>query len=117
MSATSPVVELLTDAAQRIRALEAEARKALYEDGDQAKYRALMAEKCELLVELPDNAMALSGGSQADALRAQLASFAQRAGQALDLDSVFYQAALLYPDDYEDGQDNDLEAFIKTLRT
>ena len=38
--------------------------------------------------------------------------FARRAGMALSLESIFFMGALLYPEDYQDGDRNDLERFL-----
>ena len=48
-----------------------------------------------------------------DALLAGLEDFARRAGMALQLESIFFMGALLYPDDYEAGDPNDLERFLE----
>ena len=45
-----------------------------------------------------------------------LNSFAVRAAQAWELSSIFYMSALLYPEDYREGDLNDLELFIDRLR-
>jgi hypothetical protein len=114
--ASDAFVKLLETAARRIRQLEADARAALYEAKDEAAYRALLAEKCDLLMELPGQAAELLDRmDDSGPLRARLKSFARRAGQATDLDSVFYKAALLYPDDYKDGDPNELEIWLREL--
>ena len=48
-------------------------------------------------------------------LKNQIGAFSFSAGKALDLGSVFYMKALLYPEDYADGDNNDLENFIVQL--
>jgi hypothetical protein len=45
-----------------------------------------------------------------------LNDFARRAGQALELSSLFYLAALLYPEGHREGDKNDLEKFIRSLK-
>jgi len=49
---------------------------------------------------------------EAEEFLAGLADFARRAGQAMDLGSIFYMTALLYPEDYVAGEKNDLERFL-----
>ena len=51
----------------------------------------------------------------AQLLKNQTGAFSFSAGKALDLNSVFYMSALLYPEDYADGDTNDLENFIIQL--
>ncbi len=72
-----------------------------------------------LLMELTEMVAPFCDGMAKDA-RAEfetgLNSFAMRAAQALELSSIFYMAALLYPDDYKEGDRNDLELFIDRLR-
>jgi len=103
------------EAAQRIRALEAEALAALHEKNDPAAHRAGMTEKCLVLEALPEEAEAhLPDPATPDtaAFAAGLEDFAKRAGMALSLESIFFMGALLYPDDYQDGEPNDLERFL-----
>lgn len=102
-------------AARRIRRLEAEAGEALHGRGDVAGHRALMVEKCEALVDLPEAVEPLLAKTDSPAAREYLdglADFARRAGQALDLGSIFYMTALLYPEEYAEGDKNDLEEFL-----
>jgi hypothetical protein len=105
----------LREAAATIRSLEAAAAEAMYERGDEAGYRQHYQEKCELLMDMPERVAPFLTGLEPDLARkigAEAESYARRAGQALDMDSIFYMYALLYPDDYQDGQPNDLERFI-----
>lgn len=48
--------------------------------------------------------------------RLRLARFTASAENALALDSVFYMSALLFPDEYRDGEPNDLELFRDEIR-
>lgn len=112
-------LEAAREAAGRVRALEARAGEALHDRADTATHRALMAQKCEILAELPETVEPLLGespGPAAEEFLAGLADFARRAGQALDLGSIFYMTALLYPEDYVDGDKNDLERFPEDFR-
>ena len=108
--------EVVRDGAERIRELEASATKALHENGDAPGHRKLMTEKCLVLEALPEaveEALAGDDAAGAAALLAGLEDFARRAGMALQLESIFFMGALLYPDDYQDGDPNDLERFLE----
>jgi len=103
------------EAAQRIRALEAEALAALHEKNDPAAHRAGMTKKCLVLEALPEEAEA----RLPDPATPDTAAFAagwrispSGPACALSLESIFFMGALLYPDDYQDGQPNDLERFL-----
>ncbi len=101
--------------AATIRRLEAEASRALHEAGDTAAHREKLTAKCLLLEALPEETAGALAGSDADgvtAFAAGLEDFARRAGMALSLESIFFMGALLYPDDYQDGDPNDLERFL-----
>ncbi len=108
----------LNDTAAQIRRIEAEAQRLLLLKNDPRGYKAAMREKCFLLEELPG--LAAPELTDVDPglrgrIGAALAEFARKAGQALSLESVFYMYALLYPEDYQDGQPNDLERFIAEM--
>lgn len=114
---TNDAVGLLQQAARQVRDLEAEAQKVLQENNDVEAYTKCLTEKCLLLMDLPDAVAgaAFSDTEQEKIIKKTLAGMAKRAGQALDLDSRFYMWNLLYPDDYQPGQLNELELFIKEL--
>jgi len=104
-----------TRTARRVRALEAEALAALRERGDVAGHRAALTEKCRLLAALPDEAAAMLPDPAAPDVRAFVAGLedmASRADMAQSLESVFFMGALLYPEDYREGDPNDLERFL-----
>jgi hypothetical protein len=112
---TAKALKKILQAAQAIRNLEEKAHAALHGQGDQKAHRALMVEKCLILVDLPDDIAQIMTGQEPEAaeLNAGLADFRRRAGQALKLESIFYMSSLLYPDDYQPGQPNDLERFVE----
>ena len=113
--APAAALDVVREAAGRIREIEAEAGRLLHEAGDKAGYVQLMTEKCLVLEGLPDEADEALEGSAADgsgALLSGLEDFARRAALALQLESPFFMSALLYPEDYRDGDLNDLERFI-----
>jgi hypothetical protein len=82
-------------------------------------YRDGMRRKAELLAGLPKASSPVLRGLPEDARQAiqeGLWGFARNAGNALSLDSVFYMSALLYPEEYCEGEANDLELFLEELR-
>ncbi len=116
----SNAVSALENASERIRRIEEEARQALLIRDDPEKYRQKLREKTMLLMELSELVgpfcEAMSKDVRVD-LETGLNSFATRAAQALELSSIFYMSALLYPEGYREGDLNDLELFIDRLRT
>lgn len=116
---TLNVIQMLEGAAARIRDIEAQARKRLHQEQDQEGYAELMQEKAEILAGLAGLAEPLLQETDpmfSERVSARLSRFSQSASQALDLDSLFYMSALLYPEDYQEGAPNDLEAFIGRLK-
>lgn len=113
------LVQKLNDIAAQIRKLESEAAIALYENSDKNSYSEKLAKKAEILVELPTMCEELTKD-----LSPEILSFIQdilggisfSAGKALHLNSIFYMSALLYPEGYKDGDNNDLEDFIEKLQ-
>ena len=111
------LLEELRKTAAEIRALEAGAAEDLAR-GDKAGYLGRYQEKCMLLTELPAQVAPFLAGlppALAARVRDRAEGFARNAGQALDLDSPFYMYALLYPEDHQPGEPNDLERFIDRL--
>lgn len=94
--------------------------KAALERGDTPGYIAQMRSKADFLSCLAQNAVPLLGAfpdrDVAIRLSHALSRFSRSAGQALDLDSVFYMSALLFPEDHREGQPNDLECFAEQCR-
>lgn len=111
-------LELVGVAARRIRELEASASRALHEAGDTATHRAELTQKCLVLEALSEDVADLladgpdSPSGDVAAFVAGLEDFSKRAAMALSLESIFFMGALLYPDDYHDGEPNDLERFL-----
>ena len=104
--------------AQEVRRIEDLAGQELERQNTQG-YRDVMRRKAELLASLPLASVPLVNGLREDAeqaIREGLWRFARNAGNALSLDSVFYMSALLYPEDYRQGEANDLEHFLEELR-
>ena len=108
----------LEERARDVRRIEGQALHEL-ERKDIEAYRDGMRRKATLLASLPKASVPLLDGLPTDAAHAiqeGLWRFARNAGNALSLDSVFYMSALLYPEDYREGQANDLEIFLQELR-
>ncbi|THB67629.1 MAG: hypothetical protein D6E12_08150 [Desulfovibrio sp.] len=109
---------MLKTEADRIRQLESQAKLALHENNDPKNHKLLMTKKCGVLMALPEQAQPLVTALEpwlAASVTEELSSMATRAAQAVELDSVFYMAALLYPEDYQEGAPNSLEEWIDSL--
>jgi hypothetical protein len=108
----------LEERARDVRRIEQQALSELERKNTQG-YRDEMRRKAELLAGLPKASIPLADGLPEDAgqaIQEGLWRFARNAGNALSLDSVFYMSALLYPEDYREGEANDLELFLEELR-
>jgi hypothetical protein len=111
----------LQERASRIRELEARAESCL-EAEDISAYKGLMQQKAEILENISQELQpsVRSELSQDPALlqevQASLEGFARRAAQALELESFFFMRMLLYPEDYQQGQANDLEKYLSDLK-
>jgi hypothetical protein len=112
-------VNALQKVAQRIRRIEQEAREALFEKDDPVTHRKKLEQKTIILMELPDlvgpYCQGLDKATRSE-LEKGLDPFAISAERASDLASIFYMNALLYPEDYKEGDPNDLERFIDRFR-
>lgn len=118
MSTLNEIINELLVVSKKIRQIEAEAKKVLNEHMDIDCYRDLMREKAMLIFHLPDSLAGLTACLDhrcALSIKNQIGAFSFSAGKALDLNSVFYMSALLYPEDYVDGDTNDLESYIIQL--
>ena len=105
---------VVAETARAVREAEREALEALHGRGDSQTNRFKMMEKCELLAEMTEHAEPYLKGEDpaTQRLRQGLKDFARRANMALDLESIFFMSALLYPEDYREGEPNDLERFL-----
>lgn len=79
-------------------------------------YRQCMLEKAKFLASLERQGQAfipsLSAAQKAQ-VQDRLRAFSASAMNAISLNSVFYMSALLYPEDYVQGQPNDLDLFTQ----
>jgi hypothetical protein len=108
----------LKDIAGQIRRLEDEASVALYELDDKETYTEKLFRKTEILHQLPqtcDQEMRDVSPEVQSFIRDRVGGMSFSAGKALQLNSIFYMSALLYPEGYKDGDRNDLENFIAGL--
>ncbi len=113
------VASWLDAEAVKVRDIEKLANSALYENKDEDSYRDLMRQKAMLLASLGDRLEPLIDPlSVEDSLlvKKRVKRFAMSASKALEIGSVFFMSALLYPDDYKDGEKNDLEDFAERVR-
>ncbi len=105
--------------AEKIRELEKKADGILEESYDLDQYRSLLEQKAETLIALPEVAEPFLNripDKTSDTVKQRLNTFAHNAGQALGIGSVFFMRQLLNPEDYREGQANDLENFIQNLK-
>ena len=97
---------------------ERRALASLYDDGDEAAYRALMAERAKQIAALEADGAPLIAALP-DSLRSAatetLAGFSAGARTALRIGSVFYMSALLYPDEHKQGEPDNLQRLIAGL--
>ena len=116
------LADFLDARASSVKAIEAEAEKILHGSGDQSGYAARMREKAELLAALAEDADALvTALEQADpalgeAAGQRLEAFSGSAATALRVGSVFFMSALLYNDDHQPGEPNNLELYAREVR-
>jgi hypothetical protein len=86
--------------------LEKEAMRVLQDDKNPDKYRALMCQKAQFLEDLPEEAEKHMCGIPDETsllIAKRLGRFSRSASQTLELDSIFYMYALLYPEDHREG--------------
>lgn len=117
-SAQAQLLEFFRGVAIQIKTLEAQASHALSNGYDTEGHAAALKAKCQRLQALPEEVAPLCkqvDAACADMVQEQVTSMARRAGQAMSVGSVFYMACLLYPDDYVEGQQTELEEFIEEL--
>ncbi len=112
------VIQKLRECARQIKRLEADAAAVLADNYDLGSYHDLLKQKAEILHGISDLEQDLTADLDIDLQKLlcdRLGGFSHAALKALRLDSVFYMAALLYPENYQPGAKNDLEIFIDTL--
>lgn len=113
------LVDFLETKARKIRAIEAEGDAIIQATGDQRTFEIKIREKAKLLAAIAEDGWPLVEkveGDLGDMAAHKLESFAGSASTALRIGSVFFMTALLYPEDYKQGEPNDLEQLAATLR-
>jgi len=118
MSDLERLLATLNTAAEEITRLEDEARACLYLSRDTVGHRNLLRQKAILLSGLADEIADLDDMPPRISALAQerIGSFSYEAERALRVDSVFYMAVLLCPEDHKDGMPNELDMFIVQLQ-
>ena len=111
-------LDFLRDRIRLVRDTEESALRDLHDRGDQNAYREGMRRKAELLAGLSADAEAFLDAVSPERrpmIEHRLDMFSQSARRSLDIGSVFYMSALLYPEDHQPGQPNTLETWLKDL--
>jgi len=104
--------------AGEVRRIESQADRVLEEKYDLREYRSLLQKKAEILSSAPEELRRLIDDLPQplkEKVAYQLRLFAGNAEQSLNVNSVFFMRQLLYPENYREGQDNDLEKFIRVI--
>lgn len=111
-------LNFLRDRIGQVREAETTALAMLNTAGDEAGYRKAMERKAQILAELASDAQpflrTLTPGKRAEAVE-RLEAFSQSAHNSLEIGSVFYMSALLYPEDHQPGHPNNLELWLAEL--
>lgn len=112
------LIEFLEEKASAVRRLEQEGDEVIDTEG-QLAFQAKLEEKAELLAELGEKAWPLTeaiDGPLGEEVAQKLEQFSMSASTALRIGSVFFMTALLYPEDHQPGEPNDLETYILELK-
>lgn len=115
--APARLIQWLKERHAAIMAVEREALQRL-DAGDTPGHNEKMCEKAELLTALSDEAKPLLASLPGEArfnLALALERFSSSARNAIQLNSVFYMSALLYPDDHKKGEPDNLQLFIERV--
>ncbi len=111
-------LNFLRESIRQVRDIENEAHDLLHNAGDDVGYRAAMQRKARLLAGLPAAAAPFLdsvGMERRPMIEHRLDMFSQSARRSLDIGSVFYMSALLYPDDHKPCEPNALESWLAEL--
>ena len=113
------LADFLDAQAAKVRDIETRAEAAIKGTDGQREYEDIMRDKATLLASIADEAKPLVdalSGERADEAAERLGQFSMNAQNSLRIGSVFYMSALLYPDDHQKGQPNNLERFAAEVR-
>lgn len=112
------LIKWLQSVIDKINMLEQQGREAVAK-GDQTAYIALMREKADLLASLNDKAQPyldeIDDDDALDYAERGFSTYSYNANKAIELDSVFYMSALLFPVDHKAGERHNLEIFRDDL--
>lgn len=111
-------LDFLRERIRLVREAEETALDLLHNRADETGYREHMRRKAELLAGMASDAAPLLEGvspERRSMVEHRLDMFSQSAQRSLDIGSVFYMSALLYPDDHQPGQPNTLEVWLADL--
>jgi hypothetical protein len=112
------LIEFLETQADAVRRLEEEGNAALETEGQRA-FQVKAEAKAEILAALAEDAWKFTQrieGDEGKAVAQRLEQFSMSASTALRIGSVFFMTALLYPEDHQPGEPNDLDVFIGELK-
>ena len=113
------LISVLSEQAEQVGHLESLAATLVQDPQQIQRYRSVLEEKARLLSRLAHLTQPITKKmppEKASPLQNMLSKFSQSATTSLRIGSPFYMAALLYPQDYQQGQPNDLELFIQQLK-
>ncbi|OBQ54071.1 hypothetical protein SP90_06290 [Halodesulfovibrio spirochaetisodalis] len=113
------LISVLSEEAEKVGKLESLAEELVQDSTNLQRYRAVLEEKARVLAGLAQRARPITKKmpeEDAAPLQHMLNKFSQSAATSLRIGSPFYMSALLYPQDHQQGQPNDLEIFIEQLR-
>jgi len=117
--ALAELIAFLEDKSATVIRLEKEGDAALDSEG-QLAFQTKLEEKAELLAELGEKAWPLTEKIEGDfgnEIAQKLEQFSMSASASLRIGSVFFMTALLYPENHQPGEPNDLQAYITELKT
>lgn len=113
------LADFLDAKAKEVKAIEARGQALLAGSPDQSGFEASMREKATLLSKISEDAEALVDAlpkAQADGVSERLEQFSGNASMSLRVGSVFFMSALLYPDEHQAGEPNNLELLAAEVR-
>lgn len=112
------ILKALEASHEQMASCESAAYKAL-DKGDTSEYMGKMRDKAILLAELYENLKPFFTDNDTpfwERVKKRIADFSRNANLALDLDSVFFMSALLYPEDHIKGELDNLLRLIMEIR-
>lgn len=109
-----PFTAWLNERCAFLHNLESEANQALHQENDTPRYRELMQQKANVSCRHSrGNTSPVVPAGRQSPHGSQAPGQVYSAENALSIGSTFYMSALLYPEDYQEGQMNDLHCAPK----